>query len=284
MRKVDLTRFIEKTELIDSGHFQDSELNLSTSHEIFHSFETIDGLTPGSVFVVDFGSVSIKVRYIKFGVIDIKSLFNFNELMILSFYLRNSHRYTNFIDIGANVGVHSLFALKCGLAIKSFEPDPEIFAELEKNILLNHGEAKSAVNAAISSHTGNLTFTRVLNNRTASGIDGKKDYYGPIENFSVKTLNIDSILKPSSLIKIDAEGSEADIISDMNFNKHRSCDFILEIGTKANAIQIYDFVKQNSKIKIFSQNLLWKEVESFDQMPHSRHDGTLFLSHNFSFI
>lgn len=284
MIEVDLTKFIEKTEIINPTHFQDSNLNLTISQEISHSFEAINGIAPGSLFSVRYGRVSIVVRYINFGVIDIKSLFNFNELMILSFYLRNSLRYSNFIDIGANVGIHSLIALKCGFKIQSYEPDPEIYSELQNNIMLNNGQVSSAVNAAISEKTGNLNFTRVLNNRTASGLEGKKDYYGPVENFSVKTISLNTILSDSTLIKIDAEGSEADILCSLDLSNQQSNDFIMEVGTKDNAKQIYNYIKRFSNIKIFSQNLLWQEVSSLDQMPKSRHDGTLFLSYNNTFI
>src|SRR3989338_9770525 len=56
-----------------------------------------------------------------------------------------------FYDIGANVGLYSLYAAIKGISVIAFEPESQNYAEFNKNIFLNNLDSKiQALNVAIS--------------------------------------------------------------------------------------------------------------------------------------
>lgn len=124
------------------------------------------------------------------------------------------------LDIGANVGLISI-----PLAIKHkntqfycFEAHPKIFNRLENNVNLNSINNIKTVNCAISnSKEKNLTFyaQKQTSNMGLSSLKLNPD----IKNFEEISTLIDGIdnmfigsSEPVSLIKIDTQGSEIDVI------------------------------------------------------------------------
>src|SRR4051794_14324562 len=74
---------------------------------------------------VDFGPFGpLSMPYTKMGAIDSLDLFGLDELIIFAFYHANRTRYRSALDIGANLGLHSLVMSKCGFNVTAFEPDP----------------------------------------------------------------------------------------------------------------------------------------------------------------
>ena len=63
--------------------------------------------------------------YFKMGAVDSLNLFDLDELILFSFYLINRNRYKKVMDIGANIGLHSIFLNKCGFDVFTFEPDSQ---------------------------------------------------------------------------------------------------------------------------------------------------------------
>ena len=53
------------------------------------------------------------------------------EFYILKNFIKKNN---NVIDIGANIGLHTIVMAKCGFTVHSFEPDPIHFNELKKNL------------------------------------------------------------------------------------------------------------------------------------------------------
>src|SRR5258708_2926961 len=73
----------------------------------------------------EFGSFgALSLPYTKMGAIDSVDLFGLDELIIFSFYRANRARYRRVLDIGANLGLHSIVMARCGFQVKAFEPDP----------------------------------------------------------------------------------------------------------------------------------------------------------------
>jgi hypothetical protein len=70
--------------------------------------------------------------YHNMGAVDSLNLFDIDELIIFSFYWANRNRYKRVVDIGANIGLHSILLSKCGYEVRSFEPDPEHFKILQR--------------------------------------------------------------------------------------------------------------------------------------------------------
>ena len=113
------------------------------------------------------------------------------------------------IDVGANIGNHSLFFSDFFTRVVSFEPHPRTFALLS----INAGLVRNVVchNVALSDVTGSAVLYDDPENMGSSGLSRKTDRRGiPV---SVLTLDGYSDLpRPVSLIKYDVEGHEKQAI------------------------------------------------------------------------
>lgn len=225
---------------------------------------------------ISFGSFFIRFPYLQMGDINTIDLFDLDELIIFSFYLHNRHRYKKVLDIGANVGLHSIILDKLGYYVTAFEPDIHHYKELCNNIKLNDCVYITTKNQAISNITGYLDFIRVLNNTTANHLSGSRSYYGPNETTSVNVTDIKDLRGLFDLIKLDAEGHEAIIIQAMSHEFLDKTDIILEINNQENAQIIWDYCQSSCHIQ--SQKTGWKDVKSINDMPTNYKEGSVFIS------
>jgi FkbM family methyltransferase len=126
-------------------------------------------------------------------------------------------------DIGANVGYHTLiFSHLVGENGKvfSFEPEPENFATLNNNILINNIKNVITINKAVSDKKAVLDFyvSNSFNKGTHSLV------YNPIQHSEV-SIKIDCLplndfiversISKIDFIKIDVEGAEHEVIKGM---------------------------------------------------------------------
>ncbi len=224
-----------------------------------------------------FGEIAFP--FFKMGNINSLDLFGMDELIIFSFYWANRNRYKNVLDIGGNIGLHSIIMSKCGYSVKTFEPDDVHFEKLKENLQLNHCSNVEPIQAAVSTKKGTTQFVRVLGNTTSSHIQGGKTPYGKLEEFVVKVEDIKEILKNSSvdLIKMDVEGHEKEIIQATNHDDWLTLDAMIEVGSDENAEAIFDHLKVID-VNAFAQKKGWKKISSLDDVPTSYRDGSLFIS------
>ena len=216
--------------------------------------------------------------YEKMGAIDSIDLFGLDELLMFAFYYRNKGKYKNAADIGANIGLHSILLSKAGCKVEAFEPDPEHHKKLINNLKYNGITNAIAHKAAVSEKDGQMQFVRVLGNTTSSHLAGAKaNPYGELEKFDVDVLDIRDIVKRVDLLKIDAEGHEAVILSAISPEVWKNIDVFVEIGTPENAAAVFNKFA-NSGVNIFSQKLGWGLVKSVADMPESYKQGGVFMS------
>ena len=223
-----------------------------------------------------FGDLTLP--YHKMGSVDSLNLFDLDELIIFSFYWLNRARYRRVLDIGANIGLHSIVLSKSGYEVRAYEPDPQHFDILSKNLELNGCSDVTAVNAAVSCEDGEMEFVRVLGNTTGSHLAGSKaNPYGELQRFPVNVEGIVPLIAWADLIKLDAEGHEKEILTATNREDWLNTDALVEVGTESNARHIYEhFVPMG--VFLFSQKTNWNQVRSINDMPTSYHDGTLFVT------
>lgn len=120
-----------------------------------------------------------------------------------------------FLDIGAWQGPISMVAQQFSKQCICFEPDTLAFSNLKENIKLNKFNNIIAVNKAVSQAS-----ELVLGHATELG-GGGTSYLTPTLAFKSKTISISNILQEYNLdensisvIKIDTEGYESEILKD----------------------------------------------------------------------
>lgn len=216
--------------------------------------------------------------YHKMGAIDSLNLFDIDELIIFSFYWTNRERYQRVLDIGANIGLHSIILSKCGFEVCAYEPDPQHFEILQRNLALNNCSNVQAFNVAVSSKAGEMEFVRVLGNLTASHLAGSKaNPYGDLERFPVQVEAIEPLISWADLIKLDVEGHEKEVLLATNRDHWLNTDALVEVENESNCAAIYEYLTTLG-VRLFSQKTGWRLVRNINDMPTSYHEGTLFVT------
>lgn len=195
----------------------------------------------------------------------------FNDMAFLLHFLDDE---SNFIDIGANVGVYSLLAsgIKKSKTI-AFEPIPQTFQYLTSNIQLNKLENLiKSYNIGLSDKKDELHFTKdkdTINHVTT--IKSKN-------TISVKVDTLDNILSNtnllSTLIKLDVEGFEYHVLSGATntLNNENIIALIVELNGSSNKYGLND--------EMVDKQLINYGFEKFDYNPFNRELIELTQFHN----
>lgn len=156
------------------------------------------------------------------------------EWAALERHLRPEHV---FLDLGAWVGSHSLFASTITQRpVLAIEPDPVAFAILQQNI---SGRRISACHGAISEHGGKITMgsgllgasTTRMNPEGGGGIGP----WEPGQQFDIPSITLREfsgiyLLDDGPLfIKMDVEGAEEEILADVEFFAEHRPTLYLEL-------------------------------------------------------
>lgn len=221
---------------------------------------------------------SLRFPYHAMGNIDSLNLFDFNELMLFALYHANRGRYARALDLGANLGLHSIMLSRCFAQVRSYEPDPVHFALLQANLAANACGNVTAIQAAASTADGEAEFVRVKGNTTGSHLAGaKKNPYGALDRFTVQVRDVIAEIEWADLVKLDIEGHEGVLIPAIDPRVWAGVDAVVEIGTEENAALVFDHFR-DSPVRLYSQHLNWSRVRSRQEMPTSHRDGTLFMT------
>lgn len=215
--------------------------------------------------------------YIRMGAIDSLDLFGLDELIIFAFYHRNRGRYRRVLDIGANLGLHSIILSKCGFEVQAFEPDPTHFKLLGANLQANAAGSVTPRQEAVSLEDGEASFVRVLGNTTGSHLAGSKNSYGELEQFQVRTRAVLPLFAWADFAKIDAEGHEKELLLATTAATMATLDIMVEIGNAENAAAVFDHFRSIG-VPMYSQKRGWQQVDDLDGVPTSHREGSLFVS------
>jgi FkbM family methyltransferase len=148
-------------------------------------------------------------------------------------------RAATFIDVGANCGLYSVLGplWNPDLQVIAFEPVPEIFEGLRRNVRLNRLESRvHCENIALSSQSGRATFFLPM----PESLDSESTGTLATESwqarkgspqFEVQTLRFDEYEALHTiyvdLVKIDVEDFEADVLEGMQATIMRDRPFIV---------------------------------------------------------
>ena len=172
------------------------------------------------------------------------------DLFVFLSYYENRMSNNIFIDIGSNIGLHTLVAKLCGYKTIAFEPDPDTYLIgklfLEKNSIaiqcinselvsedLDCSIESAYIQAAALDKYSKKKFVKLLDNPFGNHIEGlKENVYGNIDEIIVKTIDINKFINKSYTAKLDAEGSDSiiftQLIKNQNFNKHYNTIYLCD--------------------------------------------------------
>lgn len=142
-------------------------------------------------------------------------LYEKNLLQKLREYFALDDRGGTVIDVGANIGNHTVYFSKLFEQVVAFEPNPACYFLIQANILANGCKNVTAVNKAVSSTIGNAKLSFDYKH-TGGGTIEPAEVNETSESIEVETVTLDSLLDQIgnvTCLKIDAEGHEAEIIN-----------------------------------------------------------------------
>lgn len=230
-------------------------------------------------------SLGINFPYYSMGKVDSLNLFDPNELILFAFYKHNRDRYRKVLDIGANLGLHSILMEHLGWDVRAFEPDREIFKRCEANVA-EHRVIRDSfglayvslpVCAAVSDHDGEAQFVRVLNNLTGSHIEGFKESFGPRETITVPVVDCRPLFDWADLAKLDVEGHEGVLLRTLTADHLTHLDLICELRGHKEAALVMDHIRGIGG-EIYTQKNDWQPARCMADMPVKHQEGSIFIS------
>ena len=220
----------------------------------------------------------LNIPFVRFGpTVTSDNLFDDKEQAIFDFYEQNKDRYKKALDIGANIGVHSILMMRQGWSVRSYEPDPIHFERLWENVELNcrwKDLLPDCRENAVSDHNGRETFVRVKGNTTGSHLKGDKQPYGELEEFQVDVVDCRPLFAHGDFAKIDCEGHEARLLKTVTPDCR--CEFMVEVGNVDNALEIWTHFWRTD-YKLYSQKRGWSPCRYLPDMPKHHSEGSLFI-------
>lgn len=188
----------------------------------------------------------------------IESIFLENE-----YFFKTKNKKANVIDLGSNIGL-SVIYLKYvypSCSVLAYEADPVTFKILQKNLKSFRIRNVKIINSAVTNKTGLVAFYTALDgdgsplmSTNALRIENKK-------KIKVKTVKLSSVIhKKIDFLKMDVEGSEMDILNDLN--KTNKIKFIDQMS-----IEYHHHIDTNQDN--FSQFLKVIEANNFGYQLHA---------------
>ena len=122
----------------------------------------------------------------------------------------------NFMDLGANIGLTSLFFANYydDLKIMAIEPFKENVEMAELNMNANKLKGYKIIYGGVWNKNTRLSLNRNFRDGKEWGISLTEDPNGEIEGFSLEQL-LDDLIAPIDFLKIDIEGAEAELFKDL---------------------------------------------------------------------
>lgn len=111
------------------------------------------------------------------------------------------------LDVGANIGNHTLYFSRHFSRIQAYEPDPETFELLQFNT--RHTSGITALNIGLGSQSATMKMARVRGNRGASQVVSAGDGV----EVRIETLDALAVGLDVAFVKIDTEGFEFEVLN-----------------------------------------------------------------------
>ncbi|EAJ5474951.1 FkbM family methyltransferase [Campylobacter jejuni] len=155
------------------------------------------------------------------------------------------------VDIGANVGNHSLFLASKGIEVIAFEANPKLCEIIKENIKINNFEDKITLfNYGLSNKREKANFTKEKPSNYG-GMTLKCQSKGTIQ---CDTLDSFTIQEKIDLIKIDVEGMELAVLQGAEQTILRNKPFIFLESNEV--VSFYNIKRFLEKLQYVHQEIL----------------------------
>ena len=160
------------------------------------------------------------------------------------------------LDIGANIGNHTIFFLtQKARKVISFEPVKDTFDILKKNIEINNFQNKvNLFNVGVGKTKGKAIL-KYYNSKNIGMSQLSSDQNGDIPIVSIDELNIEEKI---NFIKIDVEGFESDVIKGMTESLKRNKPLIMI------EIRNYLFAEINDILQSIGYNHITIDIDIYN--------------------
>ncbi|MFY7666610.1 FkbM family methyltransferase [Flavobacterium sp.] len=182
-----------------------------------------------------------------------------------------------FLDIGANIGLFSLFAAeKVGTSGKviAFEPAPDTFQKLTENIQINNFTNVELHNLGVSDQVSKIPFFVSQNGYDAWNSFGKLTNKSQTISTEVEVKPLDSLLQETDiskikLVKIDVEGWEKFVLQGgEHFFKTQQPIVMMEF-TESTCFEVGYMVQELYDI-METYGYRWYELKNQQLIPHKK--------------
>ncbi|MEJ0077658.1 MAG: FkbM family methyltransferase [Alphaproteobacteria bacterium] len=141
-------------------------------------------------------------------------MFDTMERRVLAEAVRSKHGGLTFVDIGANVGLYSLYLASCGdVRTLAIEPQPGILERLRFHLAANPSAKVDVQAVALSDHEGEAMLVLNASDSGGTHIDKQDGRQDAGERISVPCKPLLAVLSEAGItsidaLKIDVEGAE----------------------------------------------------------------------------
>ncbi len=204
------------------------------------------------------------VRFLKY-IVDVPDLLSFiwqyKELYVEEIYkFSEKNKDIVILDCGANIGLSCLYfkSLFPSSTIKAFEADPEISNILEKNLNNNHVDDIEVINKAVWINNDGIEFN-------SDGADGGS-INGSGSKIKIESMRLKQYLNKLnhvSLLKIDIEGAEYEVLKDCSSELFRVKNIFIEYHSWNNSEQ-----RLSEILAILEENKFRYYIEDIGKRKH----------------
>lgn len=191
------------------------------------------------------------------------------EQPMLETMLSRSESGDLIVDVGANIGNHTVFLAHYGRFVVALEPNARLVEAITKSVTLNGYDSRvDIVNAAAGSKAGKGMM--ILPEESNLGMGRVAEGAGDLDVIALDDLNID---RPINAIKIDVEGMECDVLKGAQalIRKHRP-DIYIEAAKENDFIAIMKSGQLDEYVYFTTFNHtpthLFVHKSRFSQTPH----------------
>lgn len=184
------------------------------------------------------------------------AILSINDIYRNKLYLYSilSPDYEVILDLGANIGVYSLYAVKqCPKAkVYSFEPDIDSFKQLQDNVFINGLNDRVFIfNTAITKDVGKVVLYKDNVSTRGSSLFRKLKDKSIVKSTNLKTIFEELNINKVNVLKMDIEGCEYEVLYNCSKEILNRIDRLL--------VECHDYISLNKKynkesMKVFLKN------------------------------